>query len=136
MTLCDAGPLVALLDNGQPEPHKQCLNALPRVTMPLVTTWPCFAEAMYLLGRNLGYPGQEALWQMRTASRIVIHESSQEEADRMSTLMAQYRDTPMDLADASLVTAAESLRLTCIFTLDHHFYAYRTLDGNALEVMP
>jgi hypothetical protein len=52
MILCDAGPLVALLDNGQPEPHKQCL------------------------------------------------------------------------------------KLTCVFTLDHHFYAYRTLDGNALDVVP
>ena len=57
MTLCDAGPLVALLDSGQPAMHKQCVNALPLVTLPLVTTWPCFAEAMYLLGGNLGYPG-------------------------------------------------------------------------------
>jgi predicted nucleic acid-binding protein len=136
MTLCDAGPLVALLDSGQSERHKQCLNALRLVTMPLVTTWPCFAEAMYLLGRNLGYPGQEALWRMCASGRVVLHESSQDEADRMATLMAQYRDTPMDLADASLVTTAESLSLTRIFTLDHHFYAYRTLDGHALEVLP
>jgi predicted nucleic acid-binding protein len=136
MILCDAGPLVALLDAGQPEMHKQCSNALHLVTLPLTTTWPCFAEAMYLLGRNLGYRGQEALWRMRSTGRLVIHESSQDEADRMAVLMAQYRDTPMDLADASLGTTAESLRLKRIFTLDHHFYAYRTHDGNALEVLP
>ena len=73
---------------------------------------------------------------MRAAGRLVLYESNQVEANRMATLMALYRDTPMDLADASLVTAAESLKLTGVFTLDHHFYAYRTLDGNALEVVP
>ena len=46
MILCDAGPLVASLDSGQTERHEQCLNALRLVTLPLVTTWPCFAEAM------------------------------------------------------------------------------------------
>lgn len=42
----------------------------------------------------------------------------------------------LDEKYASLVTAAETLELTRVFTLDHHFYAYRTLDGNALEVVP
>lgn len=50
--------------------------------------------------------------------------------------MDQYRDTPMDLADASLVAAAETLGLKRVFTLDRHFYAYRLLDGTALEVLP
>ena len=42
----------------------------------------------------------------------------------------------MDLADASLVVAAETLNLGRIFTLDRHFYAYRLADGSALEVVP
>ena len=39
--------------------------------------------------------------------------------------MEEYQDTPMDLADASLVATAESLGLAEIFTLDHHFQVYR-----------
>lgn len=53
----------------------------------------------------------------------------------MQTLMEKYKDTPMDLADASLVAAAESLGLTRIFTVDSDFYVYRLADGTALEVV-
>ena len=37
---------------------------------------------------------------------------------RAFRLMVVYDDRPMDLADASLVAAAESLRTTKIFTID------------------
>ena len=42
----------------------------------------------------------------------------------MQELMLQYKDTPMDIADAALVSAAESLGYTSIFTLDSDFYIY------------
>ena len=50
--------------------------------------------------------------------------------------MEQYHDTPMDLADASLVTAAEALNLTRIFTLDTDFYVYRFNNTDVFEVVP
>ncbi|MCG3163996.1 MAG: hypothetical protein JMDDDDMK_05455 [Acidobacteria bacterium] len=53
----------------------------------------------------------------------------------MRALMAQYADTPMDLADASLVAAAESLALRRVFTLDDDFYIYRLADGSTLEIV-
>ncbi len=43
--------------------------------------------------------------------------------------MSAYRDTPMDLADASLVTLAETLAEHRIFTLDSDFYVYRMADA-------
>lgn len=135
MTLTDTGPLVALLDVNEAR-HDKCLQTLPGLPVPLVTPWPCFTETMYLLGRAGGFRFQETLWRMKTEGRLVIHQSDEMEIERMATLMAQYRDTPMDLADASLVAAAETLRLRRVFTLDRHFYAYRTADGKALEVVP
>lgn len=54
----------------------------------------------------------------------------------MRQLMEKYRDTPMDLADASLVVAAETLNLTGIFTLDSDFYVYRIKEIAAFEVVP
>lgn len=39
----------------------------------------------------------------------------------MRSLMEKYRDTPMDLADASLVALAETRGLKRIFTLDSDF---------------
>ena len=51
-------------------------------------------------------------------------------------MMAKYRDLPMDLADATLVVAAEQHRLRRIFTLDGHFRLYRLSDGTQLDVVP
>ena len=49
-TLTDAGPLIALIDRGE-EKHSACVEVLPTLSTPLVTTWPCFTEAMYLSWR-------------------------------------------------------------------------------------
>jgi len=65
----------------------------------LLTTWVCFTEAMYLLSSVGGYRYQAALWRLRAAGRLALHDLTPAEADRMATLMARYRDTPMDLAD-------------------------------------
>jgi len=54
----------------------------------------------------------------------------------MRLLMDKYRDIPMDLADASLVAAAEAYNVRRVFTLDSHFYAYLATDGQPLEVVP
>jgi predicted nucleic acid-binding protein len=55
---------------------------------------------------------------------------------RMRSLMEKHRDTPMDLADASLVAAAESLKLRRIFTLDSDFRVYRINGTTPFEVLP
>jgi predicted nucleic acid-binding protein len=54
----------------------------------------------------------------------------------MRALMRQYHDTPMDLADASLVSAAERFSLRRIFTVDRHFRAYRIDGTHAFDVLP
>jgi len=54
----------------------------------------------------------------------------------MVALMEQYRDRPMDLADASLVAASEHLRMRRLFTLDNDFRIYRLADGSTLDLVP
>ncbi len=136
MTLTDTGPLVALIDKRDPN-HIACMQTSQQLPPgPLVTTWPCLTEAMYLLGKVGGYQYQEKLWKLRTAGRLVLRELSSIETDRAEALMSQYRNVPMDLADASLVVAAESLSLFQIFSIDSDFYIYRLADGSALNVVP
>jgi len=53
----------------------------------------------------------------------------------MMSLMEKYRDRPMDLADATLVAAAESLDTTRIITLDSDFFIHRFRDSAAFEVL-
>lgn len=127
--------MISLID-GSDHSHSLCRAALPALEKPIVTVWPCYTEAMYFLGKSLGYPGQQALWRLRSSGILTLKETTAAEADQMEILMNTYRDTPMDLADASLVVAAETLGLRRVFTLDRHFYAYRLSDGSALEVVP
>lgn len=133
--LTDTGPLVALLDADDSH-HAFCVAAAQRLPAEvLLTTWPCFTEAMYLLGEVGGHRYQAALWDLRATRRLRLHEFVPAEADRMAALMDKYKDTPMDLADASLVAVAESLSLRQIFTVDSDFYVYRLADGSAFEIV-
>lgn len=136
MNLTDTGPLVAIADKNDPD-HLRCVATTKKLPkFPLLTTWPCFTEAMYLLYREGGYRAQEDLWQLWRKGIVVVHELTSTEADRMDVLMQQYQDAPMDLADASLVAVAESFNLSRIFTLDDHFYAYRIHQTGVFEVVP
>lgn len=134
--LTDTGPLLAMLDRGDPR-HEACIaTARTFERGPFITTWACFAETMYLLGREGGYPLQAALWRLRNDGRLQLYDLSELEVTRAEALMAKYYDTPMDLGDASLVAVAETRGLRRVFTLDHHFWGYRLADGSALEPIP
>lgn len=136
MTLTDTGPLIALLNRNDPH-HARCTEATKRLPSgPMVTTWPCFTEAMYLLHQARGHPAQAALWGLWTARRLVLHDLSNDEVGRVIALMEKYQDQPMDFADASLVATAEYLGLRRVFTLDSDFYVYRLADGSAFEIVP
>ena len=135
MILTDAGPLVALIDVND-QHHAACFAMASRMPEePLLTTWPCFTEAMHLLGRG-GYHYQARLWDLHHAEKLFLHPLTPAETTRMAELMEQYHDAPMDLADASLVATAERLAHRRVFTIDRQFYIYRLNDGSALEIVP
>jgi len=87
VTLTDAGPLIALVNRNDPN-HAACVaGARQLVGGPMITTWPCFTEAMYLLHRAGGYLAQAALWQLRSMGRLVFHDAGASEIGRMAELM-------------------------------------------------
>jgi predicted nucleic acid-binding protein len=102
----------------------------------MVTTWPAFTEAMYLLGSAGGWKAQEALWKLLDRGDLQLVPIDDAVQDRTQALMAKYRDLPMDLADATLVAAAEALGVTRVFTLDRDFQVYRSRGKRKFEVIP
>lgn len=134
MILIDAGPLIALIDKGQ-NPHRRCVELYQNLNQSLITTWPCLTEAMYFLGELRGWQAQRVLWQFLERRALAVHFSDVSDQRRMQELMERYQDVPMDLADASLVAAAESLNLRRIFTLDRDFYVYRLPDNQSFDVL-
>jgi uncharacterized protein len=135
VTLTDAGPLVALLDADEPD-HERCREALDQLRLPLLTTWPAFTEAMYLIGRAGGWTGQKALWQLVLRDDLMIARPSKRATERAALLMEKYADRPMDLADATIVALAEEREEARIFTLDADFEVYRLKGRRRFEIVP
>jgi uncharacterized protein len=50
--------------------------------------------------------------------------------------MNRYADMPLDLADASLLSAAESLNDLQLFSVDESLRAVQLRNGRYLEVIP
>lgn len=131
--LVDAGPLVALLDR-RDNHHHRCVEVLRGLTDPLVTVWPALVEAMYLLE---GWQEQAALWAMVEAGPIALAPLDGEDVPGLRTLMAKYRDLPMDLADAALVHVAGRDGYRRIFSLDRtDFEVYRVSGRERFTILP
>ena len=89
-----------------------------------------------MLGIVAGWRAQQPLWGLVDCGRLQVATLPGDALPRMASLMAQYQDLPMDLADASLVAYAERHAHRRIFTLDHHFRAYRLPNGQLFDVVP
>lgn len=135
MTLCDTGPLVALIDKRDPH-HARCVAALAALPpSPLFTTWPCLTEAMHLLYRASGISAQNILWQYLSDRLILLHLGPEYEWRRMQELMNQYADMPLDLADASLIMAADQLGDCRLFTVDNRLRVVRLESGQHFDIV-
>lgn len=76
------------------------------------------------------------MWSYLSDGLVELHVPEPGEWLRIRALVHQYEDIPMDLADASLVVAAERMGSLRIFTVDGHFRAYRIEGLHAFDVMP
>lgn len=131
MILVDTGPLVALFDpkDGQ---HQGCKAVLRTLREPLMTTIPVLTETFYLLSPES--LGSTRLREFLLRDGAAVWAMDRAGLARAFVLMEQYADHPMDLADASLIAAAEALRTRRIFTLDRRdFSTYRILRDRRHE---
>jgi predicted nucleic acid-binding protein len=129
MILLDTGPMVALFDPRDGD-HRDARGVLERIREPLVVTLPVLTEAFHLLGP--GSQGSRALrdFLRRGGARSWFFDDSS--LGRALDLMDRYADHPMDLADASVVVAAEALKIQRVFTLDRNdFASYRIRWGRS-----
>ena len=124
MALADTGYWLALA-NRRDHWHTRAVSATKNLVEPLIVTWPVLTEACHLMLTRLGV--QAELQFMRQVARVAdIHEIRADRFSEIQALMVQYRDLPMDLADASLVLAANDLQTGRILSTDQRdFRAYR-----------
>jgi uncharacterized protein len=136
MILVDTGPLVALFDR-KDDQHARCIAVLKAIREPLCTTVAVLTEAFHMLEPQS--MGSDRLREFIAKSAMSVWFFDLSSLTRAFELMELYADRPMDLADASLVVAAEALNTRKIFTIDRNDFAtYRVRRGHrhyALEVL-
>jgi uncharacterized protein len=136
MILVDTGPLVALFDRND-DHNARCVGILKAIREPLCTTVAVLTEAFHML--NLQSIGSDRLREFVAKGAMSVWFLDHGSLTRAFELMELYADRPMDLADASLVVAAEALETRKIFTIDRNDFAtYRVRRGHrhyALEVL-
>ena len=124
MALADTGYWLALA-NRRDRWHDRALSATRAIEDRLVVTWPVLAETCHLMLTRLGVEA-ELRFLDQVSRNVDIHEIHPERLPEIHALMEKYRNLPMDLADASLVVAANDLRDGRILSTDRRdFRAYR-----------
>lgn len=126
--LLDTGPLVAVLDAGDPA-HDQVKQTLKMFGGSLITTGAVLTEAFYLL--RYASSGAERLVEfIETTGASVVDIFSIESLRRITRLRGKYADHPMDFADAGLVLIAEDRGYDEILTLDERGFRTYRFRGN------
>jgi uncharacterized protein len=128
MILVDTGPLVGLFDP-KDEQHARCVTALKAIREPIWTTTPVLTEAFHMLQPHS--VGSNRLREFIDTGGLAVWFLGRASLTRAFELMEQYADHPMDLADASLIAAAEALGTRSVFTVDRgDFETYRIRRGH------
>lgn len=120
--LIDTGAIVALLDRSERH-HAACVEALGRLTSPLVTCEAVIAETCHLVRRIPG--AADAV--LENVAKGVFHIPFElaASAREVQRILRKYRDQKIDLADACLIHLAGTIRSGDILTLDSDFEVYR-----------
>src|SRR5439155_20565280 len=99
--LVDTGPFVSYLDRKDPA-HTSIADLLHNFKGRLLTTAAVIGEVMYFVSELPGGPLSFAEFLIASSTQIVSL-TTPPEVLAAAELMHQYRDMPMDFADATLV---------------------------------
>ena len=133
MVIADASFWIALIIQKDTY-YAQAQKALAGLDEPLITTWPVIAETCHILLKRVGHDAQSKFIDGIAAGKYQVFDVKTSKAPRISQLMRQYADLPMDLADASLVILAEHLDDGRILSADQRdFNTYRWKNREPFE---
>ena len=132
--LIDTGAILAILevDDGW---HFACLEALQAAPLPLLTSEAVLTEMFHLVGKTAH--NREKAWRFVRSGALVVRSLDDSDLPALHALMTQYKDCPMDFADATLVHLATRESLSLILTVDHDdFETYRIGGRKRFTILP
>ncbi len=132
--LIDTGAILAIVE-ADDYWHSVCLEALQAVRIPLVTTEAVLTELFHLIGKSAHNIGKA--WNFVRSGAVTVRPMDDSDLPALQALMVQYRDRPMDFADATLVHLAVRESLSLILTIDHDdFETYRIGGRKRFTILP
>ena len=125
MILVDTGAWLALADRGDAY-HARRREFFRRNREPLMTTYPVLVECVHLMFSRIGVAKTLGWVETLGTKGVGVFAMGADHLPRLTALMRQYADLPMDLADASIVLLAEENGEGRIVSTDERdFHAYR-----------
>lgn len=95
------------------------------------------AEVAYLLEARLGMEAEVRFVGDLAAGNLIPEPVHPGDWMRIAELVADYGDLPLGTVDASVIAAAERLRVVELATLDRrHFTIVRPAHAPAFEILP
>ncbi|MGH9544269.1 MAG: type II toxin-antitoxin system VapC family toxin [Terriglobales bacterium] len=132
--LIDTGAVLAIVEADDLW-HSVCLEALQSVRIPLFTTEAVLTELFHLIGTSAHNIGKA--WNFVRSGALTVRPIDDSDLPMLQALMVQYRDRPMDFADATLVHLAARESLSLILTIDHDdFETYRIGGRRKFTILP
>jgi predicted nucleic acid-binding protein len=132
--IIDTGAIIAIVAVDQ-DWHEACLDALDSLEMPLLTTEAVLTEFFHLIAaRNLNV---NQAWKFVLSGALTVRSMSDSDLPMLHALMSQYKDRPMDFADATLVHLAARESISLVLTVDHDdFETYRIAGRKRFTILP
>ncbi|WP_420645831.1 type II toxin-antitoxin system VapC family toxin [Candidatus Leptofilum sp.] len=135
-TLLDSSFLFALI-NQKDANHAACVEVARDTTLHKHLPVTVIPETCYLLHRWLGHPVMRAFVRNLQDPMWQIEQIQPQDWVRVDALLKEYADARLDLVDATLVAAAERLKIETILTLDQRdFRLIRPSHINYFTVLP
>lgn len=104
---------------------------------PLLIPLLVITEVVYLVATRLGTHAEVRFLTDLASGALTPLSVEPDDWLRIAELVLQYQDMPLGTVDASVVAAAERLRLTDVVTLDRrHFTVVRPRHAPAFTLLP
>lgn len=104
---------------------------------PLIVPQLVVTEVSYLLETRLGVEAEVRFVGDLAAGTFTTDPVLPGDWMRIAELVSEYRDLPLGTVDASVIAAAERLRITVVATLDRrHLSVVRPRHVPAFEILP
>jgi predicted nucleic acid-binding protein len=134
--LLDTSGLLSALFTDQRH-HPACARVIEVDAGPFVLSPFVLAELDYLIGRHAGSAAQSALLRDVASGAYDLAAFDRSDIARAESILRQYQDLEVGLADASIAVLSERLQCLDLLSLDQrHFRVLRGHRGRAFRLLP